>query len=93
MELEDSLETAKTTIRNAYYQLMSQERNIAVSLANLEALEQTLSNQQLQYEMGQVSALEVEEASQAVSEARVSLLSALYSHQQLQEQFENPDLL
>ena len=93
MDLEDSLDAAKTTIRNAYYQLLDQERSIESSIKNLEALEKTLANKELEYEMGTVSALEVAQAQQAVKEAQVSLLSALYSHQQLQQQFENPDLL
>lgn len=93
LSLSDEKANLKTKIENCYDSIIKLETNYQNNLLELETLKQQLTIAQKKYDLQQNTELDVLKAEQSVAEKESEIISQVYEHMLLIEQFENSYLL
>ena len=93
LSLSDEKANLKTKIESCYDSIIKLETNYQNNLLELETLKQQLTITQKKYELQQNTELDVLKAEQSVAEKESEIISQIYEHMLLIEQFENSYLL
>lgn len=93
LSLSDEKKNLTTKLQNCYDSIIKLESDYNNNLLELETLKQELTIAQKKYELKQNTELDVLKAKQSIAQKESDLITQMYEHMLLMEQFENSYLL
>ncbi|MCD8089074.1 MAG: TolC family protein [Clostridiales bacterium] len=91
--LNDTKLSYEGTIKTLYQSIVESEENYSDLVSQLNTLNNTMSVYEKQYELGQITELQLDTYHYTVKSLENQIEQALYSHYLLVQQYENPNLL
>lgn len=93
LELRDARDTAETTIRTLYTEILQSENSLEAAASQYELTKKRVGITETNYERGLVSEITLEKAKLGLAASELSILSSYYTHMLNVEKFNTPSLI